>query len=78
MKLLRVDEGPIHVPEYCSTTAHELSCGVFGADRPDNPHPLGEAKHAFIRSSRNLFSYLGKRELLQVMGIAVELANALS
>jgi hypothetical protein len=70
----RVDEGSIHVPEYCS---------IHGLDRPVAPSvrisgvlinlanfKLGSS------SSPDRFSDSSQGELLEAMGIAVELANA--
>jgi len=72
----RVDQGSIHVPEYCSIHGHESPVETWvrlSGIRIDLVKVnLG------IRLSPNRFSYTRQRELLQALGIAVELANARS
>ena len=70
----RVDEGSIHVPEYCSIHGHEglvsPSVRISGVLINLAHFKLGSS------SSPDRFSDSSQGELLEAMGIAVELANA--
>ena len=70
----RVDEGSIHIPEYCSIHGHARlvapSVRISGILINLANFKLGSA------SSPDRFSDSSQGELLEAMGIAVELANA--
>jgi hypothetical protein len=69
-----VDEGSIHVPEYCSIHDHdspdEISVRISDDWIDAVKFNMG------VRFSPNRFSYSSQGKLLEAMGIAIELANS--